>query len=59
MPKDGEIVLTIRMPEKMHNTLGHIRVDTKTSLNKMIIEAVDAFIQSYNMIQKAKRRKRG
>ncbi|MEO2054721.1 MAG: hypothetical protein ABGX83_05420 [Nitrospira sp.] len=59
MPKKpGEEIITVRMSEKLHTELGHIRVDTKRSMNSMIVDSIKTFVQSYNMIQKAKRRKR-
>lgn len=41
--KEPEQKFVLRLPESLHHALRHVSIDRKTSLNALIIEAVDAW----------------
>lgn len=39
--KEAEQKFVLRLPESLHHALRHVSIDRKTSLNALIIEALD------------------
>jgi len=41
--KEPEQKFVVRLPESLHHALRHVSIDRKTSLNAIIIEALEAW----------------
>lgn len=41
--KEPEQKFVLRLPEKLHHALRHVSIDRKTSLNALIIEALETW----------------
>ena len=57
-PKKKIKAINIRYPESMSIELGHIAVDTGKSKNRLIIDAIRAYIHSYNLLKKHTKKRR-